>query len=61
MVVWLAPPAAFGAMASTVGSAGVQALPALLKRTEVFYATCLNFVFGVLGLIARVFGFSLLK
>ncbi len=61
MVVWLAPLAAFGAMASTVGSAGVQALVALLKMMAVFYATCVVFIFGVLGAIAHVFGFSLLK
>ena len=60
-VVWLAPLAAFGAMASTVGSAGIGALVALLKMMGAFYLTCLIFIFGVLGLIARVFGFSLLK
>ncbi|MDQ3815079.1 MAG: cation:dicarboxylase symporter family transporter, partial [Armatimonadota bacterium] len=60
-IVWLAPLAAFGAMASTVGSAGVQALLALLKMMAVFYATCLTFIFVVLGLIARLYGFSLLK
>ncbi len=61
IVVWLAPLAAFGAMASTVGSAGLQALVALVKMMAVFYATCLLFIFGVLGLIARAFGFSILK
>jgi aerobic C4-dicarboxylate transport protein len=60
-VVWLAPLAAFGAMASTVGSAGIQALVALLKMMAVFYLTCVVFIFGVLGLVARMFGFSLLK
>ena len=61
LVVWLAPIAAFGAMASTVGSAGIDALLALLKMMAVFYATCLVFVFVVLGSIAHVYGFSLLK
>ena len=60
-VVWLAPLAAFGAMASTVGSAGIGALLALLKMMGVFYLTCLVFIFGVLGAIAHAFGFSLLK
>lgn len=60
-VVWLAPLAAFGAMASTVGTAGVAALIALLKMMATFYATCLFFVFGVLGLIAHFNGFSLMK
>jgi len=59
MVVWLAPVAAFGAMASTVGIAGIGALLALVKLMAVFYATCLLFIFGVLGLIARVYGFRL--
>jgi aerobic C4-dicarboxylate transport protein len=39
-IVWLAPIAAFGAMASTVGSAGVAALLALLKMMAAFYAAC---------------------
>lgn len=60
-VVWLAPLAAFGAMASTVGSAGIQALLALVKMMAVFYATCLIFVFVVLGFVAHIYGFSLLK
>ena len=57
----LAPLAAFGAMASTVGTAGLQALFALVKMMSVFYATCLVFIFGVLGLVARAFGFNILK
>lgn len=61
MVVWLAPLAAFGAMASTVGSAGVKALLALIKMMAVFYLTCLIFIFVVLGTIAHVYGFSLIK
>lgn len=60
-VVWLAPLAAFGAMASTVGGAGVQALLALLKMMATFYATCILFIFGVLGLISYLYGFSLIK
>jgi aerobic C4-dicarboxylate transport protein len=60
-VVWLAPIAAFGAMASTVGSAGLPALQALLKMMATFYATCLFFIFVVLGSIAYLNGFSLLK
>ncbi|BCM93599.1 C4-dicarboxylate transport protein 2 [Abditibacteriota bacterium] len=61
MVVWLAPIAAFGAMASTVGSAGVAALVALLKMMATFYAACVVFIFVVLGAIARFYGFSLLR
>jgi len=61
IVVWLAPLAAFGAMASTVGSSGIHALVALVKMMSVFYATCIVFIVGVLGLVARAFGFSLRK
>lgn len=61
IVVWLAPIAAFGAMASTVGGAGIEALVALLKMMAVFYATCVVFIFVVLGSIAYYYGFSLLK
>ncbi len=61
LVVWLAPIAAFGAMASTVGSAGVAALVALVKMMATFYAACFVFVFVVLGAIAYFTGFSLLK
>ncbi|RYX86706.1 C4-dicarboxylate transporter DctA [bacterium] len=61
MVVWLAPIAAFGAMAATVGNAGITALVALVKMMVTFYATCVVFIFVVLGTLAHVFGFSLLK
>lgn len=60
-VVWLAPIAAFGAMAYTVGSAGIKALTALLHMMLAFYATCILFVFVVLGAIAYFNGFSILK
>lgn len=60
MVVWLAPVAAFGAMSATVGSAGLKALLGLVKLMAVFYATCLIFIFGVLGAIARAYGIRLL-
>lgn len=61
IIVWLAPIAAFGAMASTVGTAGISALVALMKMMACFYLTCALFIFGVLGLLARVYGFSLIK
>ncbi|MEO6185708.1 MAG: dicarboxylate/amino acid:cation symporter [Steroidobacteraceae bacterium] len=57
----LAPIGAFGAMAFTVGSQGVGALAPLAKLMLCFYGTCLLFVFGVLGLIARLHGFSIFK
>ena len=60
-VTWLAPIGAFGAMAFTIGSQGIDALAQLAKLMLCFYATCLLFVLGVLGLIARLHGFSILR
>jgi aerobic C4-dicarboxylate transport protein len=57
----LAPIGALGAMAFTVGSQGIDSLAQLAKLMLCFYATCLLFVFGVLGLIARLHGFSIFK
>lgn len=58
-VMWVAPIGAFGAMAFTVGKFGWAGLAPLAKFMGVFYLTCLIFVFGVLGAIARLSGFSL--
>jgi aerobic C4-dicarboxylate transport protein len=57
----LAPLAAFGAMAFTVGHYGLGSLLPLLKLMATFYATCLLFIFGVLGAVARAHGFSVWK
>jgi len=56
-----APIGAFGAMAFTVGKYGITALGPLLKLILTFYVTCIVFVLVVLGLIARISGFSILK
>ena len=61
MVMRLAPLAAFGAMAFTVGTYGFGSLLALGKLVASMYATCLLFVLIVLGAIARISGFSLWK
>jgi aerobic C4-dicarboxylate transport protein len=60
-VTRLAPIGALGAMAFTIGSQGIGALAQLGMLMLCFYATCLLFVFGVLGLIARVHGFSIFR
>ena len=64
MIMWAAPIGAFGAMASVVGSAGVDALKSLAVLMVGFYVTCALFVFGVLGallwLTARINVFRLL-
>ena len=60
-IMRVAPIGAFGAMAFTIGKYGVGSLFSLGKLMATFYATCLIFVFVVLGLIARVHGFSVWK
>jgi aerobic C4-dicarboxylate transport protein len=60
MVMKLAPLGAGGAMAFTVGKYGVHSLTPLLKLMGSFYLTCLLFVLLVLGLVARMAGFSIL-
>ncbi|OAE98965.1 C4-dicarboxylate transporter [Bradyrhizobium centrolobii] len=54
----LAPLGAFGAMAFTVGKYGAASLLPYLKLMLAFYVTCIIFVFGVLGIIARHTGIS---
>lgn len=60
-VMKLAPIGAFGAMAFTIGKYGIASLAPLAKLMGSFYLTCLLFIFVVLGLIARLTGFSILK
>ena len=60
MVMRVAPLAAFGAMAFTVGRFGVAGLLSLGSLLACVYLTCAVFVFGVLGLILRLNGFRLL-
>ena len=60
-IMKVAPIGAFGAMAFTIGKYGVDSLWSLGKLMGTFYATCLFFVFVVLGLIARFHGFSIFK
>ncbi len=56
-----APIGAFGAFAFTVGKYGVGAIVDLGLLVATFYATSLLFVLVVLGAIARLNGFSILK
>ena len=60
-VTRLAPVAAFGAMAFTIGKYGLGSLLPLGKLMLAVYLTCGLFVFGVLGLIARAHGFSIFR
>jgi aerobic C4-dicarboxylate transport protein len=61
MIMRLAPLGAFGAMAFTIGQYGLASLASLGKLMACFYATCLFFVFVVLGAIARAHGFSIVR
>jgi aerobic C4-dicarboxylate transport protein len=61
VIVRLAPLAAFGAMAFTIGKFGVESLKQLAALVGAFYLTSLLFVLIVLGIIARLAGFSILK
>jgi aerobic C4-dicarboxylate transport protein len=61
IIMRVAPIGAFGAMAFTIGKYGIESLWSLGKLMGTFYATCLFFVFIVLGLIANFHGFSIWK
>ena len=56
-----APIGAFGALAFTIGKYGIASLGPLAKLIGTFYATSILFVFIVLGVIARVAGFGILR
>jgi Na+/H+-dicarboxylate symporter len=61
MVMYLAPLAALGAMAYTVGQYGVASLLQLARFTADVWIVSLLFVVIVLGGIARIAGFSLTR
>ena len=60
-IMKVAPIGAFGAMAFTIGKYGVSTLLSLGNFMLSFYATCLLFIFVVLGGIAAMCGISILK
>jgi aerobic C4-dicarboxylate transport protein len=61
LIMKVAPIGAFGAMAFTIGKYGVGSLLSLGQLMGAFYLTCLLFIFGVLGVVAKVHGFSVWK
>jgi aerobic C4-dicarboxylate transport protein len=61
IIMRFAPLGAFGAMAFTVGKYGVTSLGPLAKLVVSFYLTCLFFVLVILGAIARIAGFNIVK
>jgi aerobic C4-dicarboxylate transport protein len=56
-----APIGAFGAMAFTIGKYGLASLGPLVKLMATLYITSILFVILVLGVIARVAGFGILR
>ena len=61
IITKLAPIGAFGAMAFTIGKYGIGSLLPMLKLIGTFYLTSIVFVVVVLGAIARMVGFSILR
>ena len=61
IVMKAAPIGAFGAMAFTIGKYGVGTLANLAMLVGTFYLTALLFVIVVLGVVARLCGFSIFR
>ncbi len=61
VLMLFAPLGAFGAMAFTIGKYGVSSFGPLLTLMGAFYLTCFVFIFGVLGTIAKLSGFSIFR
>jgi aerobic C4-dicarboxylate transport protein len=61
IVMYAAPLGVFGAMAYTIAKFGGGFLIPLLELVGIFYLTGCIFVFGVLGFIAKMAGFSLIS
>src|SRR3979411_2412602 len=61
IVMTARPTVAFGAMAFPIGKFGTGAILNLVGLIATFYVTAALFVFVVLGIIARLVGFSIFK
>jgi len=61
IVMRFAPIGAFGAMAFTIGKYGIASLSPLLRLIVTYYVTSILFVLIVLGTIAWVAGFNIVK
>lgn len=59
VVMKIAPIGAFGGMAYTIGTYGLQTLLPMGKIMLTVYLTCGLFIFGILNLICRYYQFSL--
>lgn len=61
IIMRFAPIGAFGAMAFTVGKYGIASLGPLAKLIGTFYITSILFVLIVMGTVARLAGFGILR
>jgi aerobic C4-dicarboxylate transport protein len=61
IVMKFAPIGAFGAMAYTIGAYGISSLGPLVKLVATFWITCILFVLIVMGAIAWLAGFNIIK
>jgi aerobic C4-dicarboxylate transport protein len=61
IIMKVAPLGALGAMAFTIGQYGIGSLARLGELMLSFYITCILFIFIILGLILRSFGFSIFR
>jgi len=61
VIMYAAPVGAFGGMAFTVGKYGDKVLGSLAALMGTFYLTCVVFVLGVLGPVALLAGFNIVK
>ena len=61
IIMQVAPIGAFGAMAFTIGKYGIASLTHLALLVATFYTTSLLFVLVVLGAVAWIAGFSILR
>lgn len=61
IIMKVAPIGAFGAMSFTIGKYGIGSIKNLFFLVGSFYLTSAIFVLGVLGLVARYNGFSVVK
>ena len=61
IIMKAAPLGAFGAMAFTIGKYGVATLVSLAHLMIAFYTTCIIFILFVLGAVAWLAGFNILK
>jgi len=61
IVMKFAPIGAFGAMAFTIGAYGISSLGPLVKLVVTFWITCILFVLIVMGGIAWLAGFNIIR